>query len=159
MNILSLFFLPSLYPFPSIPEAPNCTLQVPTPYPTLTYPNLPCPPRQDVSEPKSPRVVVNKIDEALRRETMKKIAMIMTILVTKDDDDKIFQKFSQAKEGQTIFVDDDDDDNDDYDDNDDDADDDNDDEYFDIGKKFRRAKEGQTIFVEPGVYQVLLSSQ
>ena len=28
-------------------------------------------PRQDVSEPKSPRVVVNKIDEALRREPIK----------------------------------------------------------------------------------------
>ena len=32
---------------------------------------LPLFPRQDVSEPKSPRVVVNKIDEALRREPIK----------------------------------------------------------------------------------------
>ena len=46
------------------------------PYPTLSYPTLP---RKDVIEPKSPRVVVNKIDEALRRETMKKIAETVTI--------------------------------------------------------------------------------
>ena len=38
---------------------------------SLLFCLLPLFPRQDVSEPKSPRVVVNKIDEALRRETIK----------------------------------------------------------------------------------------
>ena len=38
---------------------------------SLLFCLLPLFPRQDVSEPKSPRVVVNKIDEALRREPIK----------------------------------------------------------------------------------------